>query len=73
MKTAAARTLITPENEFLERKQELFRLNLLMPVQFKGDWISFKKRCTQLGLDFEDVLGNLIMQFNAGGISYTRK
>lgn len=73
MKTAVPRTLETPENEFLKRKQELFRMNLLMPVQFKGDWVLFKRRCTQLGLDFEDVLGNLILQFNAGGISYVRK
>ena len=73
MRTAVARAIDTPENEFPERKPELFRMNLLMPVQFKEDWILFKRRCTQLGLDFEDVLGDLIIQFNAGGVSYTRK
>ena len=73
MKSAPARNIETPENQFLEKRPELFRMNLLMPVQFKGDWILFKRRCTQLGLDLEDVLGDLIRQFNAGGISTRRK
>lgn len=73
MKGAVARIIETPENEFPEREPELFRMYLHMPVQFKADWILFRRRCTQLGLDFEDVLGDLIRQFNAGGISCGRK
>jgi hypothetical protein len=67
------RTINTPENEFLKRKQELFTMNLIMPVQFKEDWHSFKKHCGKLGVEFEDVLGDLIIQFNNGSISYKGK
>jgi hypothetical protein len=70
MKKGNARAINTPENEFLKRKQELFTMNLLLPVQFKEDWLLFKKLCNKLGLEFEDVLGDLIVQFNNGGISY---
>jgi hypothetical protein len=70
MKTGVARTIDTPENEFLERKQELFSMNLRMPVQFKEDWHFFRRRCSILGFEFEDVLGDLIIQFNKGSISY---
>ncbi len=73
MKTGTARTIITPKNEFPKRKQELFTMNLLMPVEFKEEWILFKKRCIKLGVEFEDVLGDLIVQFNKGGISYKGK
>ena len=73
MKNGAARTINTPENEFLERKQELFTMNLLMPVQFKEDWHLFKKRCRKLGVEFEDVIGDLIIQFNNGRISYNKR
>jgi hypothetical protein len=70
MKTGNARTIITPENEFPKRKQELFTMNLLMPAQFKEEWFAFKKHCNKLGAEFEDVLGDLIIQFNKGCISY---
>ena len=70
MKTGTARTLITPDNEFLEKKQELFNMYLKMPVQFKGDWFIFKEHCRKLGVEFEDVLGDLIVQFNCGDVSY---
>jgi hypothetical protein len=70
MQKENTRTINTPENEFLEREQELFTMKLLMPVQFKEDWQLFRKRCNKLGVEFEDVLGNLIIQFNDGGISY---
>jgi hypothetical protein len=62
----------TPENEFLEKKQELFNLRLQMPVQFKKDWELFRKRCKTKGYEFEDVLGNLIIKFNKGKISFKR-
>ena len=65
------RAICTPENEFIKRNQELFTMNLIMPVQFKDDWHIFKKQCNTLGVEFEDVLGNLIIQFNNGSISYT--
>jgi hypothetical protein len=65
------RAIRTPENEFIKRKQELFTMNLIMPVQFKNDWHIFKKQCRKLGVEFEDVLGNLIIQFNNGDVSYT--
>ena len=58
----------TPENEFLKKKQELFNLYLKMPVQFKADWKLFRKRCQKRGFEFEDVLGNLIIQFNKGKV-----
>jgi hypothetical protein len=70
MKTGTSRTIITPENEFLKREPELFTMNLLMPVQFTEDWLVFKKHCSKLGVEFEDVLGDLIIQFNNGGVSY---
>lgn len=60
----------TPENEFLEKKQDLFNLYLKMPVQFKADWELFRKRCKKKAFEFEDVLGNLIIQFNKGKISF---
>ena len=63
----------TPENEFLVKKQELFNLYLKMPVQFKADWRLFRKRCKEQGFEFEDVLGNLIIQFNKGKISFKPK
>lgn len=70
MKEGNVRAINTPENEFLERKQELFNLNLKMPVQFKADWKLFRKRCKKQGFEFEDLLGNLIIQFNKGKISF---
>ena len=63
----------TPKNEFLEKKQELFSLNLKMPVQFNADWKLFRKRCKEKGFEFEDVLGNLIIQFNKGKISFKKR
>ena len=73
MKIGTARTLITPDNEFLEKKQELFNMYLKMPVQFKEDWFMFKGHCHKLGVEFEDVLGDLIVQFNRGDVSYKGK
>lgn len=70
MNTGTARSIMTPENEFLEHEPELFNLYLKMPVQFKGDWRAFKKKCAALGTEFEDVLGDLIRQFNCGEASY---
>lgn len=58
------RKIITPENEFLEKKPELFNLYLKMPVQFKSDWLLFRKLCNAKGVQFEDMLGSLIIQFN---------
>lgn len=63
----------TPENEFLEKKQELFSLNLNMPVQFNADWKLFRNRCKEKGYEFEDVLGSLIIQFNKGKISFKKR
>ena len=60
----------TPKNEFLERKQELFTMKLKMPMQFKEDWYIFRKHCNKLGIEFEDVLGDLMIQFNNGSISF---
>ncbi|MDQ1354357.1 MAG: hypothetical protein QG657_4666 [Acidobacteriota bacterium] len=68
MKDINARAIITPKNEFLEKKQELFNLYLKMPVQFNEDWKLFRKHCKKQGFEFEDVLGNLIIQFNKGKI-----
>ncbi len=62
----------TPENEFLEKKQELFNLYLKMPVQFKKDYEFFRKLVRKQGLEHEDVLGNLIIQFNKGKISFKK-
>jgi len=73
MKAGNARTIVTPENEFLKRKPELFNMYLKMPVQFKEEWLLFKKNCRRRGFEFEDVLGNLLTQFNKGGISYKGK
>jgi hypothetical protein len=70
MRKGNAGTIDTPENEFLPKKQELFNLYLKMPVQFKEDWILFRKRCREQGLLFEDVLGNLIIQFHKGDITF---
>lgn len=67
------RDISTPANEFLERQQELFNLYLKMPVQFKTDWKLFRSNCRQQGLEFEDVLGDLIIQFNNGKISFTKE
>ena len=67
------RRIRTPDNEFLAKEQELFNLYLKMPVQFKADWELFRKRCKRRGLEFEDVLGDLIIQFNKGKISFRRK
>ena len=60
----------TPENEFLPRKQELFNLYIKMPVQFKEEWKLFRKRCKKQGFEFEDLLGNLIIQFNRGMLGF---
>ncbi len=70
MKDVNDRAINTPENEFLEKKQELFNLYLKMPVQFKEDWKLFRKRCKKQGVEFEDVLGDLIIQFNKGKIAF---
>ena len=70
MKEGNVRSINTPENEFLEKKQELFNLYLKMPVQFKADWKLFRKLVRKQGLKFEDVLGDLIIQFNERKISY---
>jgi hypothetical protein len=69
MKKLNIRAISTPKNEFLDRKQELFNLYLKMPVQFKEDWKLFRKRVKEQGFEFEDVMGNLIIQFNRGKIS----
>jgi hypothetical protein len=65
-----ARAIKTPKNEFLVKKQELFNLYLKMPVQFKEDWLLFRKSCKKQKLEFEDVLGDLIIQFNMGKIAF---
>jgi hypothetical protein len=70
MKTGRGRTILTPDNEFPPSEQVLFNLYLKMPVQFKGAWGEFKRNCTRMGVEFEDVLGDLIAQFNKGDISY---
>jgi hypothetical protein len=70
MSKGTPRRIITPENEFPKRKQELFNLYLKMPVEFEQEWQHFKKECGKLGVEFEDVLGDLITQFNKGDISY---
>lgn len=70
MREENSRAIYTPENEFLERQPELFNMKLKMPIQFKDDWHLFKKQCSKLGVEFEDVLGDLIIQFNNGSISY---
>ena len=70
MKEGNVRAINTPENEFLEKKQELFNLYLKMPVQFKEDWKLFRNLCRKQGAEFEDVLGNLIIQFNKEKIAF---
>ena len=70
MKERYFRKINTPKNEFLKRRQELFNLYLKMPVQFKEDWKLFRECCKDQGLEFEDVLGDLIIQFNESKISY---
>jgi hypothetical protein len=62
------KAIVTPANEFPEKKQELFNLFLKMPVEFKADWLSFREQCKARGLEFEDALGCLIVQFNKGEI-----
>ncbi|MCP5105534.1 MAG: hypothetical protein GY950_19260 [bacterium] len=71
-KEVNARSINTPGNEFLEKKQELFNLYLKMPVQFKEDWKLFRKRCKKQGFEFEDVLGNLIIRFSKGEIEFKK-
>lgn len=66
------RHINTPENEFLEKKQELFNLYLKMPVEFKNDYELFRKLVKKRGFEHEDVLGNLIIQFNKGMISFKK-
>ncbi len=73
MKTRTTRPILTPENEFLEHEPLLFNLYLKMPVRYKDAWQEFRQKCSRQGLDFEDVLGSLLIQFNRGGISYKRK
>lgn len=70
MEKRNAREIETPQNEFLERRQELFNLYLKMPVYFKAEWQSFRRCCRKRGFEFEDVLGSLIIQFNRGKISF---
>ena len=73
MNDGNVRAIITPKNEFLEKKQELFNLYLKMPVQFKEDWKIFRKLCKKQGSEFEDVMGNLIIQFSKGKITIEGK
>jgi hypothetical protein len=73
MKEVNARTINTPGNEFFEKKNELFNLYLKMPVEFKEAWKLFRKRCKEEGLEFEDLLGNLIRQYTQGKISFKRE
>ncbi len=73
MPKALNKFINTPPNEFLEKKQELFNLYLKMPVQFKKDYELFRKLVREQGFEHEDVLGNLIIQFNKGKISFKRK
>jgi hypothetical protein len=69
LKKTGVRSIETPRNEFIEKKQELFNLYLKMPVQFKADWLLFRKLCKKQKIEFEDALGNLIIQFNKGRIT----
>lgn len=73
MREMRAGAIETPTNEFLPRKQELFNLYLKMPVQFKKEWEFFRKRCKKQGFEFQDLLGNLIIQFNKGEIGFKEK
>lgn len=70
MKAGTNRTILTPDNEFLPREPALFNLYLKMPVEFRDAWGEFKRTCNRQGFAFEDVLGDLIVQFNHGDISY---
>lgn len=70
MKAGTDRTIHTPDNEFLPQEQESFNLYLKMPVEFKEAWGEFRRNCSRKGLDFEDVLGDLLLRFNRGGIRY---
>ena len=70
MREEKVRAIITSKSEFLEKNPELFNLYLKMPVQFKEEWISFRRRCKKQGFEFEDLLGNLIIQFNKGEIAF---
>jgi hypothetical protein len=70
LKDLTDRAINTPVNEFLEKKQELFNLYLKMPVQFKEEWQLFRKNCKKQGVEFEDVLGDLIIQFNKGKMAF---
>jgi hypothetical protein len=65
-----SKNINTPTNEFQKRKQELYTMKLCMPIEYKEEWLGFKKSCTKLGVEFEDVLGDLFAQFNRGDISY---
>jgi hypothetical protein len=69
MKEMKVGNVETPGNEFLPKKQELFCLRLNLPAQFKDDWILFRKLCKKKGSEFEDVLCDMIVQFNKGKIS----
>jgi hypothetical protein len=66
------RSINTPKNQFLKRKPESFRLNLRMPYEFKEIFHFFRKLTRDQGLEWEDVLGNLMAQFNVGNISFDR-
>jgi len=35
-----------------------------MPIEFKKEWILFRKCSREKGLEFEDILGGLIIKFN---------
>jgi hypothetical protein len=72
MKSLNSRSINTPKNEFLKKKLESFRLNLRMPYEFKEIFQIFRKLTRDQGLEWEDVLGNLIAQFNVGKISFDR-
>jgi hypothetical protein len=72
MKEGNVRVITTPENEFLQKEQELFTLYLKMPVQFKKDYDLFRKLVRKQGFEQEDVLGNLFIQFNKGKISFKK-
>ena len=72
MDTKNGKSIVYPKNEFPQRKQELFNLYLKMPVEFKEDWKLFKRNCIYQGYEFEDVIGNLIIQFNSGEIQFEK-
>lgn len=72
MSDSTSRLINRYDNEFPAHEPELFNLYLKMPVQFKEDWYEFRKLCKKQGYEFEDVLGNLIMQFSKGMISFSK-